>query len=165
MNIELYKFNKSLKKLLSTYLIVLTVGVLCGLLFLNSTTSFSSKGAIERFKGSDVVELDDEIDFNISYEKSLSEMLMTTHNHVLGFSFIFISLGIIFYFNSIIVGFWKNFLIVEPFVSILVSFGSIWGMRFIDENFVYITIISASLLYLSYFIIAGVSFYELVFKR
>ncbi len=98
-------------------------------------------------------------------EKPISEMLITTHNHILGFSFIFFITGMIFYFNSIISGFWKSFLLIEPTISIVITFGSIWLMRFVHEDFVYLTILSSVILYLSFFIMAGVSAYELKFKK
>ena len=110
---------------------------------------------MERFKGSEIKENSDSLDemeLEMNYEKSISEMLMTTHNHILGISFILLSVGIIFYFNSILSGFWKMFLMIEPFVSLIISFTSIWGVRFIDGNFVYITFISALFMYTSLFI-------------
>ena len=131
---------------------------------MNQTTSLSPEGAAERFRGSEEL-LEDDFDIKENYPKSLSEMLMTTHNHVIGFSFIFFTAGLIFYFNSTIKGFWKNFLLIEPFVSIILSFGSIWLMRFIDKSFVYVTIISAVIMYLSYFVMVAVSVYDLKIKK
>ena len=164
MIIELNKLDKTLKNFLASYLIVLTIGVCIGLSFVNQTTNFSPSGAVERFRGSEEnIEGDFEIKEN--YPKSISEMLMTTHNHIIGFSFIFFTTGLIFYFNSILKGFWKTFLLTEPFISIILSFGSIWGMRFIDKGFVYVTIISATLLYISFFIMIGISLYDLKIKK
>jgi hypothetical protein len=134
-----------------------------GLTFISQTTNYSPKGAIERFNGSQQ-SADDDLGIPDKYPKSITEMLMTTHNHVIGFSFIFLSIGIIFYFNSLVEGFWKKFLMFEPLFSIIVSFGSIWLMRFVDKNFVYLTILSAVLMYVSYFIMAGITVYELKFK-
>ena len=162
MNITLSKLDKTLRFFLSAYIITLTIGVAIGLIYVRTTTNMSAQGTIERYNGNDEGEIDFEMQVN--YAKSISELLMTTHNHIFGFSFIFLSIGMIFYFNSIIEGFWKKFLMVEPLISAVVTFGSIWGMRFIHENFVYLIFISATLLYLSYFAMAGISFYELVFK-
>ncbi|MBU2492868.1 MAG: hypothetical protein KJ571_09615 [Bacteroidetes bacterium] len=164
MKYELNKLDKSLKNFLASFLIVLSIGVGVGLIFVNQTTNFSAEGAVERFNGSGEYE-DDNFEIKENYAKSVSEMLMTTHNHIIGFSFIFFMNGLIFYFNSIIKGFWKNFLLIEPFLSILLSFGSIWGMRFIHSGFVYVTVISAILMYASFFLMAGISLYELKIKR
>lgn len=162
MEIKLFQLEKLLKKIISIFLITLTCGVAVGLIFLNQTTGYSDKGTISRISGSEV-----ENDFDIPdyYPKPVSELLITTHNHIIGFSLIFFVLGGIFYFNSIIKGFWKSFLIIEPLISILITFGSIWGIRFISSGFVYIAIVSSTLIYASYFLMAAVILYELNFKK
>ena len=164
MNIELSKLDKTLKNFLASYLIVLSIGVCVGLAFVNQTTKLSPSGAVERFRGSEE-NADQDFEIKENYPKSVPEMLMTTHNHIIGFSFIFFTTGMIFYFNSTLKGFWKTFLLTEPFVSILLSFSSIWGMRFIDRGFVYVTVISAILMYTSFFIMACISIYDLKLRK
>ena len=163
MKIELYKIDKQLKRFLSTFLIVLTIGLTIGLLYLHSTTSMTTAGTVERYNGSNVD--DNEFEIIESYPKPVSEMLLTTHSHIISFAFIFGLIGIVFYFSSIVEGFWKNFLLIEPLVSVLITFSSIWGIRYIHEGFVYVTIISSSLMYISFYAIVAISFYELNFKR
>ncbi|MFC2134317.1 hypothetical protein ACFLTH_06825 [Bacteroidota bacterium] len=163
MNISLCKLDKSLKQLLSAYILILSIGVILGILYVRLNTNLTLTGTVERFNGSDIVKSD--FDVPEHYPKPLNELLLTTHNHFIGFSFIFLTIGLIFYFNSIITGVFKTILIVEPFVSILLTFGSIWGMRFIDDLFVYLLFISSVLMYLSYFIMAVTSTYELIFKK
>ncbi len=109
--IYLYQLNKDLKAFLSVFLIVLSIGVLFGLAFLFETTSFNKSVAAERLIET---ENDFEEDFGIdeTNTKSKGELLMTTHNHIIGFSFIFFFTGGIFYFNSIVKGFWKVFLLI-----------------------------------------------------
>ena len=165
MKKSLYQLDKNLKNFLAVYILVLTCGVMTGLTFLHYTTELAPEGAIKRFNGNMLNNLEEEFNIPENYPKPISEMLITTHNHIIGFSLIFISLGLIFYFNSIVTGFWKMFLMIEPLVSTVVSFASIWGMRYIDQNFVYLTVISGTLIYLSYFAMSGISFYELIFKK
>ncbi|MCH8326424.1 MAG: hypothetical protein IIB83_07685 [Bacteroidetes bacterium] len=105
------------------------------------------------------------IDIPETYPKTISEMLITTHNHLIGFALIFFAIGLIFYFNSIITGFWKIFLMIEPLVSTIVTFASIWGMRYIAQEFVYLAAVSSALIYLSFFIMSVIIFYELIFKK
>ncbi len=164
MKIELHLLDKKLKRLLSTYLLVLTFGVCVGLIYLMESTNGSISGTVERWNGSQTNNTES---FAVpeNYPKPISEMLITTHNHIFGFAFIFISIGIIFYFNQTITGFWSLFLLIEPFVSTVVTFGSIWLMRFVDGSFVYLTLFSTALIYSSYFIMLGVCIYELVFKK
>lgn len=164
MNITLKSLSSSLKKFIAVYIIVISIGVGTGLTFLNHTTSFSPKGTITRFNG-DNKNIDSDFEVQENYPKPISEMLITTHNHILGLAFIFFSIGLIFYFNSIIIGKWKLFIMIEPLVSIIISFGSIWLMRFVDEHFVYLAVVSASIMYLSFYFMAIISLYELIFKR
>jgi len=161
MSKYLYNFDSTLRYFLGVYLIILTIGIFIGLIFVRENTGMSSEGVIERFNGTEEV---DELSFEQEYPISVHELLMTTHNHIIGFSFIFLSIGSIFYFNSLIKGFWKKFLMIEPLFSTLITFGSIWGIRFINEYFIALMIISAVVMYASYFIMAGVSFYDLLVK-
>lgn len=164
MNITLQQLEPLLKKFVTAYLVVITIGLSLGLYFVNHTTEMTPSGAVERFNGSNV-DHDDEFAIPENYPKPLSELLITTHNHVMGFSFIFGSLGFIFYFNSRLKGFWKSFFMIEPFVSIILSFGSIWLMRFIHPGFVYITVISAIMLYISFYTMVIISISDLWTKK
>ena len=165
MNVMLTELDRSLKSFLITIISVLTIGVSTGLIYLFDTTNYSATGTVERFSGSQMNQGDNEFEIPEYYPKPISEMLITTHNHILGFSFIFFIMGIIFYFNSVIIGFWKTFLLVEPVISVLITFGSLWLIRYVDTNFVYLTIISSTFLYISFFIMAGTCIFELQFKK
>ena len=159
---QLNKLETGLKNFLFYYLVVITIGILVGLVFLGSTTNYSPGGTVEHISGS---EQDDDFDIVESYPKAASDLLITTHNHIMGFAFLILSVGVIFYFNSSITGFWKNLLMIEPLISSVVTFGSIWLIRFIHHEFIWLTIVSSVLLYLSLFIMIGISMYELKFKN
>ena len=165
MKIKLADLDRTLKYFLTTIISVLTIGVSIGLIYLFTTTNYSAAGTVQRFSGSQINQ--NEVAFEIPeyYPKPVSEILVTTHNHILGFSFIFFILGMIFYFNSVITGFWKSFLLIEPVISVLITFGSIWLMRFVDTSFVYLTIVSSTIIYLSFFIMAATCIFELRFKK
>jgi len=163
MKIELHRLEKNLKRFLTAFLIVLNIGVTIGLVYLNFTTSMTPSGTVERYNGSELGDVD-EFDIAESYPKQINELLLSTHNHVISFAFIFAFIGIIFYFNSVIGGLWKIILIIEPLVSTVVTFSSIWGIRYIHEGFVYLTVISAIVMYISFYIMSAISIYELNFK-
>jgi len=165
MSYKLFEFDKTLKNFLIAILFVLTTGLGTGLIYLSYTTNYTPKGTAERFNGTKIEQEINDFDIPENYPKPISEMLLTTHNHILGFSFIFFITGLIFYFNSVITGFWKSFLLIEPIISIVITFGSIWLIRYVHEDFVYLTILSSTILYLSFFIMAVVSAYELKFKK
>ena len=162
--IYLHQLNKTLRLFLSAFLISLTVGVSLGLVFLFHTTSFNKDVTTEK-----LIEADNQIeeDFGIdeSESKTDGELLMTTHNHIIGFSFIFFFVGGIFYFNSTINGFWKMFFLVEPILSTILSFGSLWGVRLLNESFIYVTIISSIIMYFSLYFMVSISLFELLLKQ
>lgn len=167
MNICLYLLPKELKSFLLVFVAVISIGTGVGLIYLGTTTSYTPKGTIERFNGSETAEKNPGNDFEIpeQYAKPVSEMLITTHNHIFGLSLVYFSIGIIFYFNSIIKGFWKSFLMVEPLISVVVTFGSIWLVRYVDRNFIYLTIVSSTLMFIAFYIMCGVIIFELIFKK
>ena len=95
MSIVLYKLDKTIRHFLASFILLLSVAVSTGLLFIYHTTSIETDGIIERYNGSEVDE-----DFAIPEEfpKSIFEMLLNTHNHLFGFAFIFFCIGTLFYF-------------------------------------------------------------------
>ncbi|RPI65374.1 MAG: hypothetical protein EHM44_00725 [Ignavibacteriales bacterium] len=163
-NKKLFQLDIQIKQFLFTFIITLSFGVLIGLSYLYYTTNYIPSTAIERINGSEINSSDE---FNIpeQYPKPVSELLITTHNHIIAFSFIFFFTGGIFYYNSIIVGRIKQLMIIEPFISTIISFSSIWGMRYIHPGFVYVTAISSSLIYISFFMMVSIIIYELKFKK
>ncbi|MBI5661100.1 MAG: hypothetical protein HZC46_03035 [Ignavibacterium album] len=162
MNVNIYQFPKQLKNMISALLLSLTFGVILGLGFLYYTTSYSPIEAIERYNGSQV---SDEFEIVENYPKPISEIFITTHNHIIAFTLIFTLVCTIFYFSSILKNGWKNFLLIEPFISIIISFGSLWLMRFVNPGFAYLMAVSSTLIYLSYFIMVGLILYEIFFKK
>jgi hypothetical protein len=160
--IRLQQLPAKIKLLLFFTVLNLTFGVSIGLYYVANTTQLSPAGTTEHFSGS---EIDAEFDIPEKYPKPVSELLITTHNHILSLTLIFLVIGGIFYFNSSITGGLKTFLIAEPFVSILTTFGGIWLIRFVHPAFSYLVIISGILMYGCYFTMAGVLLYELGLKK
>lgn len=160
---KLSNLPKTLRHFLAAFLLLLSIATSVGLIFINETTAIAPEGISEHYNGSDIS--GDEFDIPESYPKSVKEMLLNTHNHLFGFAFIFLSVGILFFFNSIISGFWKYLLMVEPFFSVILTFGGLWLLRFANPMFVYLVIIFAILTYLSFFLMVFVLLYELLIKK
>lgn len=162
MDIKLTELEAGLKNFLFYYLITVTIGILVGLIFLGISSEYTPEGTVEHIRGSEV-----KGDFDIpeKYPKAAVDLLITTHNHILGFAFLILSVGLIFYFNSSIKGVWKYIIMIEPLISSVITFGSIWLIRFVDPGFLWLTIASSVLLYLSLFIMIFVSMYELKIKK
>lgn len=162
LDLKLYQLPGKLKVLLFLVVFNITAGLSVGLYYVANTTHLSPAGTSEHFSGS---KIEDEFDIPEKYPKPLSELLTTTHNHIISMTFIFLIIGGIFYFNSLITGIWKTLLIAEPFFSILITFGGIWLIRFVHSGFAYLVIPSGILMYSCYFIMAGVLLFELGLKK
>ncbi len=165
MNVELYKLETNLKTFLLVFIIVLTFGFSTGLAFIYHRTSMTPEGTITNIKGSDTALTEDEFDIPEEYAKPITEMLLTTHTHILSFSLIFFIVGLIFYNNTIISGFWKILIMIVPLVSVFFAFSSIWAIRYISEKFVYLSITTGILEYSAFYTMIGTVLYELKFKK
>ena len=152
----LKKLDKDLKNLYIFYLITLFIGFSLGVFYVYLNSEFSNSGMIEQYLGSD-----DEWDFKPA--KTLIDLVSHTHEHITMFSFIFLTVGFIFMQNSVINGFWKKFLVLEPFVSIIITFGGFFIIRYLNTYFSYAIMISSSIMYFCFYVMLIVSLYELIF--
>ncbi len=159
---RLVDLPQKVKLFLGAFLVLMTIGVTVGLVYVNQTTGMTGQGTTEHYAGS---EIKDEIDIPEKYPKEFESMLLTTHTHLISFAFIFFFLGAIFYMNSIITGGWKTFLLIEPFVSVLGTFGSIWGVRYSSDFWSMAIMVFGFLTYISYYLILAVILYELLLKK
>lgn len=153
---------QKVKYFLAAFLLVMTIGVTVGFIYVNQTTGFSGQGTSDHYAGSI---LEDDMDIPEKYPKEFESMLLTTHTHLISFSFIFLLLGALFYMNSTITGGCKTFLMVEPFISVLGTFGSIWGIRYFSASFSVATMIFGVLTYLSFYIMVSICIYDLLLKK
>ena len=112
---------KEIKLLIGAFIIVLSIGFYTGLLFVGETSSVNPNGIEEQYLGN---ENDENADV-MHFKKSDQEMLTLVHNHILSMSIIFFLVGglvSITKLNKKI----KLFLIVEPFVSVVLTFGGLY---------------------------------------
>ena len=161
-NFYLKNLESDLKKFLSIFLLTMTIGITTGLAYVYYTTNMTISGTEERFNGSPTslkTEIPEE------FPKPLENMILTTHNHIISFSLISFTIGIIFYFNSIISGKIKLFLLIEPFLATIMTFVAMWTMRYIYSSFSLVVMFSAILMYLCWYIMIFISIYELSFKK
>jgi hypothetical protein len=100
---------------------VLSIGYITGLLFVNETDSTSPNGIEENYLGNE----NDENAPLMKFQKSEREMLTTLHSHILSMSFIFFFLGALVAITSLPKKL-KSLLMIEPFFSILLTFGGIY---------------------------------------
>ena len=154
----LKNLDKTAKIFLSFFLSTMLIGILTGLGYVYFTTNMSPSGTIEHYRGSEI--LDDEIPEE--FPKPLEEMILSTHAHVNSFALISLIIGAIFYFNSIISGGLKLILMIEPFISTIITFLSLWLLRYIDDQFVYLVIVSSFLMYIFWIIMILTCLYDIL---
>jgi hypothetical protein len=151
---------KEIKMFLATFVIVLSIGYFTGLLFVNQTSTADPAGVEENYLGNE----DDPDASEMKFRKGGREMLTIIHTHILSMSFIFFLLGIIMVFSSLPQKL-KFFLIIEPFFSILATFG---GIYFMWEGILwmkYIVVISGSLMTLIFTTSVLILLYQLLLKK
>jgi hypothetical protein len=119
----IHQLPKPAKLLVGFFVITLSFGYFTGLRFVNENTGNTTRGIEEHYLGN---EADEDADI-MRFKKSEKEIITTVHNHVTSMSLIFLALGSILLITSVH-PMLKKFLIVEPFISILLTFGGIWLM-------------------------------------
>ena len=160
-SLKLKYLDSTAKTFLAFFLITIQIGILIGIGYIYYTTDLNPEGTIEHYNGSEIIENDIPEEF----PKPLEGMILTTHAHVNSFAMISLIIGLIFYFNSIISNKFKLFLMIEPFISTIITFLSIWIMRYLNDSFVYLVMISSMLMYLCWSIMIIVSLYEIILKK
>ena len=150
---------KEIKIFIGAFIIVLSVGYFTGLLFVSQTSTTYPSGVEENYLGNE----DDEEATVMKFKKSEREMLTIVHTHILSMSFIFFLLGILVWLTKLPKNI-KLFLTVEPFVSVLLTFG---GIYFLWTGLIwmkYVVVFSGILMTLTYSISVILVLYQLAKK-
>ncbi len=160
LNGLLLTFPKEIKLLIGIFLLVLSVGFYTGLLFVGETSSAEPMGIEEHYLGN---ESDEEAEV-MKFKKSPKEMLTIVHTHILSMSLIFFLLGAIMATTRLNYK-WKLFLMLEPFASVLLTFGGIYFLWTGLTWFKYIVMFSGFLMTMTYTISVLVIFSQLLKKK
>jgi len=145
LNGLIYAFSKELRLLIGVFVVVLSIGFFTGLLFIDETSSANPKGIEEQYLGNE----SDEHAEVMKFKKSDQEMLTLVHNHILSMSIIFFLLGLILsttQLNKTL----KLFLMIEPFVSVVLTFGGLYLLWKDMLWMTYIVMFSGILMTLTY---------------
>jgi uncharacterized membrane protein SpoIIM required for sporulation len=113
----------ALRLMIGSFLVVLSVGFFTGISFVGQTDSMTPEGMVENYNGN----ADQDDAMVMKFKKSPREMLTIIHTHVLSLSFIFFLTGVLLGFSRINKRI-QIFLMVEPFVSVLLTFGYLFGL-------------------------------------
>ena len=160
MDVQLHNLPKSLKNTLGVFLIAISFGYLSGLDLLKHTTDFNPKGIEENVLGNEMDEYAEELQFKMS-ERQLNGII---HSHVITLGVLFILLSVMIFFTSYSQGM-KSFLMIEPMISLITTFGGLWllwnGVLWMK----YIIMVSGILMHLSFVLIVFLLLKELLYKN
>lgn len=151
---------REIRSFLAIFVVVLSVGYFTGLLFVGQTETTTPDGIEENYLGN---ENDPEAEV-MKFKKGEREMLTIVHTHILSMSFIFFLLGGIVLLTKLPKKF-KFFLILEPFFSILATFGGIYFVWKGVEWVKYVVMVSGVLMTAIFVTSVSIVLYQLVFKK
>ena len=128
--------------------IVQLVGYTTSLVFVWHTTRLVPSGVAGRYRGANP----DVTEGAMQFPKSFGEMLTITHTHLLSMAVIFVLTGLGVALCTSLSERWKRFLIVEPFCALLVSFSTMWLMRYVAPEFSWLLEASSFLLAVTFYV-------------
>jgi len=146
----IHTFPKHIKIFIAAFVLVLSVGYFTGLMFVNQTDSSNPEGMEVNYLGNEENE-DAEV---MVFKKGEREMLTILHTHVLSISFIFFLLGGLVSITSLPTKL-KSFLMIEPFISIILTFGGIYFLWKDITWMKYVVMISGVVMTIVFIISAG----------
>lgn len=151
---------REIKSFLAVFVIVLSIGYFTGLLFVGLTETTTPAGIEENYLGN---EGDADVEV-MKFKKGEREMLTIIHTHVLSMSFIFFLLGGVVLFTKLPKKL-KFFLILEPFFSILATFGGIYFVWKGIDWVKYLVLVSGILMTLIFITSVSIVLYQLLFQK
>jgi len=157
----IHQFPKEIKMVIFVFIIVLSIGFYGGLQFVNTTTSMTPKGVETNYLGNENEEEETTV---MKFKKSKREILTLVHNHMLSMSVIFFLLSLILATTSIPKKL-KYFLMLEPFLSIILTFGGIYILWLGVLWFKYVIIFSGILLTFSFVLSTILILYQILFPN
>ena len=142
------------------FVVLLNVGFFTGFNFVRTTTSLNSQGIEQNYLGNE----DDENAEEMYFKKSEKEILTLIHNHVLSLSLIFFVLGTLLYMTNCADRL-VSFLMFEPFLSLLLTFGGIYILWKGVIWFKYVIMISGMLMVFSLILMSSMVIWCCLFPK
>jgi hypothetical protein len=160
LNGLLYILPKELKLLIAIFLVLINIGFFSALIMVDNTTTMSATGVQENYLGNEA----DENAVEMKFKKSETQVLGIIHSHILSMATMFFLMGIFVSITQLPQKL-KLFLILEPFISILLTFGGIFILWKGVLWFKYVIIFSGSLMTLTFTISSLIIYYQLLFPK
>ncbi|MDP3312603.1 hypothetical protein [Lutibacter sp.] len=156
----IHQFPREIKLLILTFIGVLSIGFYGGISFVNTTTTMHPNEVETHYLGNE----SDENAEIMKFKKSKNEILTIVHNHILSLSVIFFMLALMLATTSLPLGL-KYFLMLEPFLSVLFTFGGIYFLWLGITWMKYLIIFSGILMTFT-FVVSTLSIcYQLLFIK
>lgn len=159
-NINTAKLPSSLRRVLFLFVLTISIGYSFSLRQLYITTGASPTNLQEHYLGNEENE-DAEV---LKFKKNEKELLTFLHNHLLSLGVLLLLLTLILYFtplNALL----KKILLVEPFISLIVTFSSIYGLWSGIDFLKYLIPLSGFLFHLSFGSILIILLIKLGYKK
>ncbi len=138
-------FPKYVRQFIFFFTLALSFGYFSGFKFLMGSTDLKAGGIETHYNGNEDVP-DAE---TMVFKKTENEILTTIHGHAVSFSLIFLGLGGIL-LTLPIKRKLKKFLLIEPFISVILTFGGIWLLWKGVTWFKYVVMVSGTMLTLTF---------------
>ncbi|SVA90808.1 uncharacterized protein METZ01_LOCUS143662 [marine metagenome] len=129
-------------------------------MFIDHTSSLNPEGIQENYLGNEVTEPMDVFKF----KKSTYQMFNLIHTHVISMAIIFFIIGLLLLITDLN-KYLKLFLIIEPFLSIIITFAGIYYLWTGILWMKYVIFISSLLMTLVYFASASIVLYQCIFVK
>ena len=160
LNGRIYNLPSELRNLIIPFVIVLSIGYFVGVMFIDHTSSLNPEGIQENYLGNEVTEPIDVFKF----KKSTYQIFNLIHTHVISMSIIFFIMGLLLSVTDLN-KYFKTFLIIEPFFSIIITFAGIYYLWTGILWMKYIIFVSSLLMTLVYFASASIVLYQCIFIK
>lgn len=141
----LHQFPKEIRHLIVAFLVTLSIGFYGGISFVRTTTGANPTGIEERYLGNEA----DEDAIKMKFKKSEGEIMTTVHSHILSLSVIFFMISLLLSTTSVNQKL-KIFLMIEPFFSLVFTFGGIYFLWKEIHWMKYVIMFSGMLMTLTY---------------
>lgn len=118
---SLLRLPRDIKIVIGLFLLVVSVGFLSALQFVDRTTSGTPSGIEENYLGNE----EDPEAVEMKFEKSEKQILNIIHTHMLAMGTLFLVLALLVAATPV-TGKLRAILLIEPLISVLFTFGGIY---------------------------------------
>jgi len=151
--VPLSKAQLSFKVLISSFLLMVGIGYLFGLIHIYTDVGFSYTGIVTHYRG-------DAKELTLPAEFAFARLIHNQHVHIFGLSMLFLLIGVIFTLTQLPERV-KALFVMAPFVGLFIDLSSFWLLVFTSPFFAWLAAIFGAFMGLSFFLIIGRPLYEM----